>query len=232
MLTLLTYPGNAQTFSLSPFCVKAAMLLQRSGLPWKRQDLTDPRKMPNQKLPVLKTPERLIPDSGVIQNWLEAKGMDFDPGLSALAKAQSLALIRMAEEHLYFQIVLDRWCNDQVWPVLRETFFGEIPAILRRPIANGIRTKVLRGLDFQGAGRYAPEQRKAKLEADLAAIAGIVRERGFLMGGDLTSADYSVAPMVAAMVETPVETDLVRRVSADPVLMGYVDRVKAAVPLA
>ena len=109
MLTLLTYPSAFGLFSASPFCVKTALMLQHSGQVWQRSDMLDPRKMPHQKLPVLRTPERLIPDSDLIRHWLEQKGAEFDQGLSDVEKAQSRALVRMAEEHLYFHIVLDRW---------------------------------------------------------------------------------------------------------------------------
>ena len=102
MLTLLTYPGTPTAFSLSPFCVKAAMLLARSGLPWQREDLSDPRKMPHQKLPVMKTPERLVADSDGIRDWLEEQGLDFDEGLSPQDRARARALTHMAEDHLYF----------------------------------------------------------------------------------------------------------------------------------
>ena len=124
MLTLLTYPSAFGLFSASPFCVKTALMLQHSGQVWQRSDMLDPRKMPHQKLPVLRTPERLIPDSDLIRHWLEQKGAEFDQGLSDVEKAQSRALVRMAEEHLYFHIVLDRWGNDEVWPILRETFIS------------------------------------------------------------------------------------------------------------
>lgn len=123
MLTLLTYPGSANTFSFSPYCVKAALLLCFADVTWRRKDKTDPRSMPHQKLPVLKTEQKLVPDSDGIRTWLEQKGTDFDPGLTASERAQSRALIRMAEEHLYFHVVQDRWADDRVWPILRSRFF-------------------------------------------------------------------------------------------------------------
>ena len=74
MLTLLTYPGFTNSFSFSPFCVKAAMLLSYANVSWRRKDMTDPRAMPHQKLPVLKTEQRLVPDSDGIRRWLEQRG--------------------------------------------------------------------------------------------------------------------------------------------------------------
>ncbi|WP_406646993.1 glutathione S-transferase family protein [Aliisedimentitalea scapharcae] len=231
MLTLLTYPGNTATFSLSPFCVKAAMLLAQSGQPWQREDLLDPRKMPHQKLPVMKTGERLVADSDSIRDWLEQAGMDFDPGLTPEQKAHSRALIHMAEDHLYFHIVQDRWANDTVWPIIRDIFFVAIPRWIRRPISNSIRKSVLRGLGFQGTSRFSQSERHARLEKDLVAIANLLGDRPFLFGEQVTAADLSMGPMLSAMMETPIKTELNKRISDDPVLSAYAERVRKAVPL-
>ncbi|PCJ07211.1 MAG: hypothetical protein COB16_12095 [Rhodobacteraceae bacterium] len=168
MLTLLTYPRHGDVFSFSPFCVKAALLLTYSGQDWQREDLKDPRRMPHRKLPVLRTPSGLVPDSSEI----------------------------------------------------------------RRPVTHSIRRSVCTGLAFQGIGRFQESDRKARLEQDLQAVTTLLKDSPFLMGGQITSVDFSVAAMLQAMRSTMVETSLVRRISDDPVLSGYVDRVfHEAVPL-
>ncbi len=231
MLTLLTYPSAFGLFSASPFCVKTALMLQKSGQVWQRSDLLDPRKMPHQKLPVLRTPERLVPDSDLIRDWLEQQGADFDAGLSDVEKAQSRALIRMAEEHLYFHIVLDRWGNDEVWPILREMFFNGIPALIRKPASSAIRKSVLKGINAQGIGRFSQNERLDRVERDLEAISAYLWQSPFLLGDQPTAADMSVGPMLAAMRATPVETPLTRRIKQDNLLNTYVDRMEQAVPL-
>lgn len=231
MLTLLTFPAAFGEFSASPFCVKAAYLLQQSGQRWQRSDLLDPRKMPHQKLPVLRTPERLVPDSNLIRHWLEAQGVDFDAGLSDIDKAHSHALIRMAEEHLYFHILLDRWGNDDVWAILRETYFTGIPALLRKPISGSVRKSVLTGLRSHGIARLSEQERLEKVEQDLMAISAVLWQSTFLMGDQPSAADLSVGPMLAAMRATPVETPLTRRIKQDTLLTSYLDRLQQAIPL-
>ena len=231
MLTLLTYPRHGAVFSLSPFCVKAALLLAYSRQPWQREDLNDPRKMPHSKLPVLRTPGGLVPDSAEIRKWLERKGVDFDPGLTARDKAHAQALIRMAEESLYFHIVRDRWDNDAVWPTIRDTYFTSIPFLIRRPVTGAIRRSVHEGLGFQGTGRFTKDERSARLDQDLNAIADLLRDSDFLMGAQITSADFSVASMLQAMRATMVRTEVVKRVDDDPALNRYLDRVFETVPL-
>ncbi|MEX0319836.1 MAG: glutathione S-transferase family protein [Ruegeria sp.] len=231
MLTLLTFPSAFGQFSASPFCVKAAYMLQLSKQPWQRSDLLDPRKMPHRKLPVLRTPERLMPDSDAIRSWLEAQGAEFDAGLSDVQKGQSRALIRMAEDHLYFHIVMDRWGNDEVWPVLRDTFFTTIPTLIRKPVSNSIRKSVLKGLDMQGVSRFSETERLDRVERDLQAISAFLWQSPFLMGEAPTSADLSVGPMLAAMRATPAETPLTRRIDGDKMLCDYIDRIDQTIRL-
>ena len=115
MLTLLTFPGSFGAPSHSPYCVKAMCLLHISGPEWQPEYLHDPRKMPLSRLPVLRDGEQLVPDSANIQRHLEAKGIDFNKGLSATQIAQSHALVQMSEAGIYNTLVCDRWLNDESW---------------------------------------------------------------------------------------------------------------------
>jgi len=231
MLTLLTFSSGFGLFSLSPFCVKAAYLLQASGQPWQREDLVEPSGMPHRKLPVLKTDTGLISDSESIRAWLESQGADFDPGLNELEKAYSRALIRMADEHLYFHLVMDRWGNDEGWPSIRDQLFGAIPEAARAPVADGIRTTLLTGLETQGISRYSSKERLDMVERDLKAVAAIVGQSPYLFGDQPSAADMSMAPVLDAIRATPARTALVERVANDAVLSEYLDRMTQAIPL-
>ena len=231
MLKLLTYPAGLNTFSPSPFCVKAALLLQASGQAWEREDTVDPRKMPQAKLPVLRTPDGLIHDSTRIRIWLESKGAIYDAGLSDAEKVASHALIRMAEDHMYFILLLDRWGNDAVWPVLRETYFSEIPGLIRNFVAGRLRAGVLKGMAAQGMGRMSDTERLDRAEADFRAISVQLGDKSYLFGDEPTIADFSIVPMLEGMRATPVATRLASRVADDAVLAGYVDRMNKAVVL-
>ncbi len=231
MLTLITFPAGFGQFSLSPFCNKAAMLLQSSGRQWRRRDTSDPRKMPNGKLPVLDTGAGLVADSGGIRDWLERQGADFDSGLTAAQKARALTLTRMAEEHLYFHLVMDRWDNDAVWPTIRDTYFPAIPRLIRSPVTNRIRARVRAGLHTQGIARFPASERMARLEADLRAIAALLADTPFLFGARPVSADFSVASMLSGLRATPVATEITARLAGDAVLVAYLDRMNQAIPL-
>ena len=225
MITLITFPSAFGEVSASPFCVKAMAMLNMAGVAWQREDTNDPRKMPYQKLPVIRVDGQLIGDTTLIRRYLEGRGADFDPGLNDLQKAQSRAFIHMAEDNLYFHQLLDRWENDKVWAILQNSFFGDIPKVLRGLISGRVRAAQLKAGKAQGLGRFTAAERLDLIEPDLQAIAMIVGE-GFLIGDVPSSADISVAAVLAGMMATPVETPLQQRVAGDPVLSAYVDRVK------
>jgi len=231
MITLITYPAGFGQFSLSPFCVKAGYLLAMSGQSWQREDSSDPRRMPHAKLPVIRTGGQLIHDTTNIRLYLEQTGVRYDAGLSDCQKAQGVALTRMSEEHLYFHLVLDRWANDDVWPTIRETYFAQIPWIVRKPVTNRIRKALVQGLKTQGLARFSRSERMARVNEDFAALTALLWQNDFLMGAQPSVADLSVAPVLSAMRATPVETELSRRVANDPVLSSYLDRMDQALPL-
>ncbi len=224
MITLITFAPAFGEPAASPFCVKAIWLLNLSGQPWQREDTADPRKMPKQKLPAIRVDGQIIPDSENIRQHLETEGADFDRGLSDLEKSTSRAFIRMAEEHMYFHIVLDRWGDDTVWPIIRDTYFDTIPGVLRGFVTNRLRKACLQGMDRQGLGRFTPEERLERLEPDLVAITTRLWHGPYLFGERPTAADASVGAMLATMRATPGKTLLKTRIAEDEILCRYIDR--------
>ncbi|MCX7558134.1 glutathione S-transferase family protein [Sulfitobacter sp. F26204] len=228
MITLITFAKTFGQPAASPFCIKAIWLLNMSGQPWLREDTADPRKMPKQKLPAIRVAGNIIPDSDNIRSYLETRGANFDKGLSDMEKATSRAFIRMAEEHMYFHIVMDRWGNDEVWPIIRDTYFDAIPRLLRGVITSKLRRNCLLGMDRQGLGRLSPQERLERIEPDLKAITTRLWHGPFLFGDRPTAADASVAAMLASMRATPGKSLLKMRIAEDEILCRYIDRASDA----
>ncbi len=228
MITLITFAPSFGQPAASPFCVKAIWLLNLAGQQWKREDIFDPRSMPKQKLPAIRVDDRIIPDSDNIRSYLEGLGADFDAGLSDMEKSTSRAFICMAEEHMYFHIVMDRWGDDAVWPIVRDTYFASIPKLLRGFITNKLRKTAMQGMYRQGIGRFTPKERLARIEPDLKAITTRLWHGPFLFGDHPTAADASVAAMLANMRATPGKTLLKMRIAEDEILCRYIDRASDA----
>ncbi len=228
MNNLITYPAHFGQPSASPFCVKAMYVLNACGLDWQREDTNDPRKMPLAKLPVLRAGDRLIAGSDRIAQFARETGTDPDASLTPAEQAAAHGLIRMAEEHLYFLLLLDRWERSEVWPSTRNAYFHEIPALLRGVISGGIRRTVLSGLRAQGLGRMGWPERLDRARADFSALANQLGDAPFLFGAAPRIADASIAPVLAAISATPVRTDLQAVLKDVLGLIDYAARVHDA----
>lgn len=229
MITPYTYAPGFGEFSFSPFCTKASYLLNLSNAVWKRKDLHDPRKMPYGKLPAIKLEDgTIVPDSDNIRGHLEALGHDFDAGLTLRDRAVSRAFIRMAEEHMYFHQVYDRWGDDANWAIIRKEYFDFLPIFIRGFVTSKLRKDLMKTMHGVGLGRLTVEERLGRIEPDLQAITDQLGERKFLFGDTPTAADASVGAILGGIICAPSPTPLSRRVSKDPMLSSYATRCCAA----
>lgn len=231
MLSLLTYPKGFGLFSMSPFCMKTAMMLELSGQPWQRLDMLDPTDTPHRKLPVLDTADGRIADSDSIRDWLEDQGADFDVGLDGAGRAHARAWVRLAEYHLGLHLLQMRWNDDAVWPEVRDQIFQPVPEPMREEISAPVRREIQDGLSWQGIARFSDTERMHRLNRDLQPIAALVSQHPFLMGSRISSADLSVAPFLISMLQTSAESAVSKRLRDDPVLCAYLSRVFETVPL-
>ena len=227
MITLVTYPPGWNEPSLSPFCVKAMYLLNLAGRDWDRIDAHDPRPFPKGKLPAIEIDGRTIGDSDGIREFLIDRGATFDDHLDAVERADMRAWQRLTEEHLYYQIMLDRWANDAVWPTIQRTYFTAIPRVLRGFVTRKLRKGVLSGLTFMGHLRATETERMARIEQDFLAISARLQRNDFLFGDQPCSADAGLGAMLGAARDAPIDTALKRRIDGDPILSSYADRVAA-----
>ncbi|MBL4807679.1 MAG: glutathione S-transferase family protein [Rhodobacteraceae bacterium] len=225
MLKLLSFPPAFGQPSASGFCVKAMCLLNMAGVKWEADFNADPREAPKRKLPVLETENGPVADSEFIRSYLEdTHGIDFDAGLTAEQRAQSMAIIRMVEEHLYFAIVCDRWLNDDNWEFIKNLFFSDIPAEMRDAVTAGIRDEARAKVDGQGIARHSVEDQFARANKDISAIGVLLGDKPFLFGDKPTAADASAGPMLGGIMGSPTPTLLSERVNNDPNLVAYVER--------
>lgn len=226
MIKITVYPAAFGEPTASAFCMKSICMLHAAGLPYEIEETADPRKAPKSKLPMIEVEGQVIADSEDIRAFIEATAdMDFDEGLSDQERALSRAIIRMVEEHIYFAIVADRWTEDDNWVFIKAEFFKDIPALLRGFITGAIRKQVVKQLEGQGIGRHTPEERFDRVRRDIIALRDLLADKPFMLGDRPTAVDYSVAPMLASAIGTPIEKPLAKFIKATPNLMEYVTRV-------
>ena len=224
MLVLQTFPPVLGLRSASPFTVKAEALLAMSGASYELQHVSDPRKAPRGKLPVLLDGETAIPDSAHIQTHLErVHGADFDGHLDARERATSTAYRRLVEHHLYFIAGHLRW--ERHPDAVRESYFAEIPGPLRRVVFALANRDVRRAMHLQGLGRHTEEQLVAFGVQDVDALSAELGERDFFLGDRPASIDASVYGALHGLLDCTLDSPLKAAAEAHPNLRAYVDRM-------
>lgn len=210
MITLYTFGLACGLPDLSPFVMKAEMLLKMAGLEY-RADTTGFRKSPKGKLPYINDDGMLVADSTFIRLHIERKyGIDFDKGLTPEQRGIAWATEKMLEDHLYFAMVHVRWMDDANFNKGPAQFFDFVPAPVRPVVKHLVRKGLGKTLKGQGIGRHSKEEIDQIAVRAVDALAAILGEKQYLMGASPCGADATVfafaAGVLAKHFETPVRT--------------------------
>ena len=230
MFGLVTLPPAFGLRNVSPFCLKAEMLLTALDIPFTLSTEANPNKAPKGKLPYLKHEGKIVADSELIAEYLDAyTGGKIYADLTPEQRATGVALTRLCEDHLYWIMVASRWLDDAWWPNVVAGFFGDLPAIIR-PVATGIaRRQVRQTYCLQGLGRHSRDEQEGFLRRDLDALEAAVPTEGYLFGQQPDVYDFTVAGMMAGIYDNEPAmwtTEIVRTYSN---LHNYCERVQDAV---
>src|SRR5579871_1419632 len=115
-ITLYQYKPQMGLPSPSPFCMKLEMYLRMGGFEHTVVTLKGRPTSPTRKAPYIELDGKLLVDSGLIIDHLErGSGHRVDGKLTLAQRAESLALQRLMEDHLYWVIVYGRWVDLDAW---------------------------------------------------------------------------------------------------------------------
>ncbi|TCT13024.1 glutathione S-transferase [Bibersteinia trehalosi] len=230
MLTLYTVAGGGKIRSASPFAWKAEALLRLAGVPFEKEIAGDFSQMPKGKVPVLKDGDELIADSHVIAEHLQTKyGLNLDRALTAEQKAVGHAFARMAEEHLYWAGVYNRFIDPIGKPFIMTAMFDGMPAEQAEAIFAALQEKSLNQLKGHGIGLHSQSDVYRFAMQDLDAISDYLGEKAYLFGDEISSADVAVVPVVAGLIFTPIDTEIAEYARSKTNLAAYAERFDQAV---
>lgn len=231
MITLVTLPPAFGMRNVSPFCLKVEMALRHLDIDFDLKTEQDPRKTPKGKLPylVLENGEKLA-DSELIFEYLNniTQGKLYG-SLTPEEKAKGFAFTRLAEDHLYWMCVASRWLDEDWFPNVITNFFGFIPGLLRKIVANGARKQVAETYHLHGLGRHTLEEQKGFARRDLQAIADAVAHNKYIVGGRLTVFDFIVAGMLSGLMDNEPATWISDMANGFPSLREYLENIQAEV---
>jgi glutathione S-transferase len=227
MIELFQYAPAFNLPSPSPFCVKLELLLKVASIPYCNRYDADVRKAPKAKLPyIVIDGKQIVADSELIRRHLEDSGQfRVDEWLSDVQKAQCIAVTRLVEDHLYWLLVDARWLDDGVWPVLRDSFFGALPPLVKSIVAGIVRRQVRKTLYGHGLGRHGQEELEYFAEKDLEALDVLLGGKPYMMGERICSVDATVYGALSSIYCPDFETPLKAIALDHPNLAAYSDRI-------
>ena len=227
MITLYNFGPAFGLTDPSPFVAKTETLLKMAGLPYRcaRGSLA---KAPKSKIPYIEDDGMLIGDSTLIRWHLERKyGADFDAGLSQQERATAWAFEKMAEDHLYWALVHERWMDKGNFARGPGLFFAGIPMPLRQAITSFVRRRVRRMLHAHGMGRHGADEIVALGTRSIDSVAAFLGDKAFFMGDQPSGVDATLFGFVGGALAPVFEGRLRRAAERHDNLRRYVGRLAA-----
>lgn len=195
----------------SRFCMKLETYLRMAEIEHSVVAVKKLKTSPTGKAPYVEIDGQVITDSGLIIHHLESThGHRIDGKLRLGQRAESLALQRMMEEHLYWVMVYMRWVDPPTraaWrPYLKE-FLG-LRGFLTPFIARASEKGIMKGLRSQGIGRHPPDVMWQLGTADVQALAHWLGTRAWGFNDAPSSFDACLAAFVGNILMTPWDNPL------------------------
>jgi glutathione S-transferase len=224
-LTLYTTRAGFGLPDTSPFVIKSEVQLKMAGVAYDRVSAIPPQA-PNGKLPFINDHDEVVSDSTFIRAHVERKySVDLDDGLDARQRAESWAIERMLEDHLYFAMVWFRWIDPENFAKGPAHFADGAPEAERAQLRQDMQARKAAELRAQGLGRHAPAQIAVLGERSIDALAQLLGGKPYLMGDVPCGVDSTAFGMLACVITPFFDTPLRRAAETHPNLIAYVARM-------
>ena len=190
----------------SPFCMKLETYLRMAGFEYTVVPIRGRVGTPTRKAPYVRIDGKLLTDSGLIIDHLErVHGHRVDGRLTLAQRAESLALQRMMEEHLYWVAVYGRWLDLDAWMETDAFIRGllGVPGPMAVMVVPMMRRYMRRTLRAQGIGRHPPETIWQLGIADVSALGHWLGTRAYGFGDEPTVIDACMAAFVGNIIRQP-----------------------------
>ena len=221
MITLYAFAPMWGLPDPSTFVMKTDVQLKLSRLEYQTE-YGGLGQSPKGKLPFISDDGEIISDSVFIRDHLERKyGLDLDSGLSADQRAQSWALERMLEDHLYWAIVFARWGNETNFAKGPAQFFGDAPAVM----LTGAQQEMMANLHGQGFGRHTPEEVGMLAYRSFAALSTVLGDQDYIFGDTATALDAGALATIAGATVEMFDSPITTAALSFPNLIAYRDRL-------
>ncbi len=214
MITLYSYPTLFGVADNNGYGLKVFAFLRLTKVPFTHEHIFDASAAPRGQLPYIVDDGKTIGDSETIIAHLIAKyRLTIDAALGARERDLSLLVTRLLDD-LYWVMSYSRWKDERYWPAFRAALMREHPNLTEEGLRKAREFNFQR-YHFQGIGRYAPDAAYARGLADLAVLADLVPDGGYVHGANPTSVDAGIYGFIANIyfydIDTPLKEFVVAR---------------------
>ena len=214
MLTLFSYPDLCGVADNNPYGLKVYAFLKLCNLPFRHEHIFDASKAPRGQLPYLVDDDETIGDSdAIISHLIRKYTLAIDDGLT-LGQRNTHLLVRRTLDDLYWVMSFSRWKDERFWPLFRDIILRSHPEVIAEAL-EAARQYNFKRYQYQGIGRYAPDEAYARGIADLGVLANLLPKSGFLFGAKPGSVDAGIYGFIANIyfydIDTPLKAFLLSR---------------------
>ena len=225
MITLYTFGPAFGLPDMSPFVMKAEMLLKLAGLDY-RMDTNGFSKAPKGKLPYIDDAGEIVADSTFIRRHIERKyGIDLDQGLDSEQRAISWAFERMFEDHVYWAFLHARWVDDANFNRGPRVYFDRLPIPMRFIVPRVVRRQLKAQIMGHGIGRHTDAEIVELGTRSLDAAADFLGHKAYMMGPEPSGLDATAFAFLAGALCPLFETPLRAAAERHDNVKGYVARM-------
>jgi glutathione S-transferase len=225
---MIVLSGGGPNFGLpetSPYVTKTEVQLRMAGLAYEKRK-AQPSQGPKGQIPFIEDDGRVIGDSAFIRMHLEAEyDIDFDAGLSALERAQALAIELMVDHELSPAVFYFRWLAPENFAKGPARFFDAMPAEIRETFKADIVKRVRENMTARGIARHSVPEITALAVRSLKALELMLGDKPYLMGDEPCGADAFVFAVLAAAMTPFFDSPIRPHALAMPTLVAYVVRM-------
>jgi glutathione S-transferase len=231
MLTLYSYPSLFGVADNNGYGLKVYAFLKLAGVPFTHQHIFDASAAPRGQLPYITDDGEAVGDSDtIITHVIRKYRVTMDDGLSSGQRGVSHMVTRMLDD-LYWVMSYSRWKDERFCPAFIAAFRREHPAVTQEGLLKAKEFNAQR-YHYQGIGRYSPEAAYARGLADLAVLANLLPDSGYLHGPAPTSIDAGIYGFIANIFYYEIDTPLREFVLAHRNLVRHCEAIHAAVAAA
>ncbi len=228
MITLYSYPPLFGVADNNGYGLKVFAFLRLAGLPFVQEHIVDTSAAPRGQLPYIVDDGETIGDSDSIIAHLTRKyAVTMDATLSVHERHLDLLVMRLLDD-LYWVMSYSRWKDERYWPVFRAAFMREHLS-MTEAVMRQARDYNFQRYHFQGIGRYTPDAAYARGLADLAVLADLVPDSGYVHGDAPASVDAAIYGFIANIYFYDIATPLKDFVAAHQNLARHCRAIHDAV---